>query len=60
MSFFDRYIVNNEKFLHKAVRKDDKFSDVLVAPQALIKYVLHHAHDVLGHNVTGVSVIDML
>ena len=48
----DKYFINNKGLLHKYVKGDDKLFDVLVAPITLCKYILHQAHNALGHNGT--------
>ena len=47
--YLDRYIIHDEKLLHQIMRDDDKIFHMLVVPQTLSKYILHQAHNMLGH-----------
>ena len=49
----ERNFINDDKLLHKVVREDNEIYHMLVVPQTLIKYVLHQAHGILGHNDTA-------
>ena len=44
------YFVYDEKLLNKEMREDNKTFHALVVSQALIKCILHQAHDGLDHN----------
>ena len=35
------------------MKEDHKCFQALLVPQALIKYILHQAHDAVGHNGTA-------
>ena len=41
LSSIGRYVINDDKLLHKVVKEDNKSFHLLVVTQALIKYILH-------------------
>ena len=46
----DKYLICDNGLLHKVVIEDDKPFHALVVLIVFSKYILHQAHDGLGHN----------
>ena len=49
----DKNFMSENGLMQKVVSKEDQLFHVLGVPNVFSKYVLHQAHDVLGHNVTA-------
>ena len=45
-----KYFKSDNRLLHQVVREDYKLFHAVMVPLALSKYILHQAHDALGHN----------
>ena len=50
-----KHFISDNVLLHKVVKEDDKLLHALVGPVVFSKYVLHQAHDALGHNGTATN-----
>ena len=49
----DKYFIDDNKPLYNVVWKDNTLFHVLVVPLTLGNYILHQAHDALGHKGTA-------